>query len=103
MRSNPVAHNGGLARKALVTQLPPELSGIVTSLVPALFEIFAMSIDRGGALGRFSLRESMGTNPAPNSPHAEAATARDVTLGNALAYLLHNCLITCETGACQRV
>ena len=46
MFSDPVANGAGLAGESLFTQLAPELSGIVTALLPAPLKILLMLIDR---------------------------------------------------------
>jgi hypothetical protein len=88
--SNPVAHEGGLSRKASLAQFTPELAGIVTTLLPALAQIFAMSINLRGARSRLSLRKSVGANPTTNRPNAKAATTSDIDLSDALTHLLHH-------------
>jgi hypothetical protein len=75
----------------------PELGGIVTSLVPALFQILAVFVDGRFAVAELSLRKSTSTYPAANRPYAETAALGNFALGDAFRGLLHNCLIACET------
>jgi hypothetical protein len=58
--SNPVAHEGGLSRKASLAQFTPELASIVTTLLPALAQIFAMAIGLRGAGGSIVALEIRG-------------------------------------------
>jgi hypothetical protein len=45
MFPDPVAHGAGLAGEPLFTQFAPELSGIMTALLPAPLKILLMLIE----------------------------------------------------------
>ena len=75
----------------------PELGGIVTSLIPALLKILAMSIDLGPALGNPSLWKYLSANPSTNCSYADTTATSDFMLSDALADLVHHGLISCQT------
>jgi hypothetical protein len=80
MFSDPVAYDAGLAGESLLTQLAPELSGIVTALLPALLQIPLVLIDRGCMTARPALWKAAGTDPTANRLPSEAAAACDLPL-----------------------
>jgi hypothetical protein len=73
----------------------PELGGIVTSLIPALLKILAMSIDLGSALCNPSLWKYLSADPSTNCSYADTAATSDFMLSDTLADLLHHGLIFC--------
>src|SRR6266702_2261223 len=75
----------------------PELGGIVTSLIPALLKILAMSIDLGPALCSPALWKYFGADPSTNCSYADTAVTSDFMLSDTLADLLHYGLIFCHT------
>src|SRR6516162_3822876 len=68
----------------------PELSGIVTSFVPALLKILAMSIDLGSSLCGPSLWKYLRTDPTANCSYTNVAGAGDFTLSDTFADSLHD-------------
>ena len=74
----------------------PELGGIVTSFIPALLKILAMSINLGPALRDPSLWKHLGTDPSTNCSYADTAVTSDFMLSDALVDLVHNGLIFCQ-------
>ena len=90
MLLNPFADDAGFAGKASFPQLPPELSPIATPLFPALLQIFAMLIDRGGMIARPALRKAASTDPTANRLPAETAGACDFSLRGVLPDPLHH-------------
>jgi hypothetical protein len=75
----------------------PELSGIVTSFLPALLKILAMSIDLGFALSRPSLWKYLRADPTADRSYTDIAGTRDLALSDAFADLLHDGVIFRQT------
>ena len=94
--SNPGSNYWALACKTSCTQLVPELGGIVTSLVPTLFQVLAVFVDSRFSVADLPFRKSASTYPTANRPYAEAAARGNFALGDAFRNLLHSCLIAFE-------
>src|ERR1700688_702533 len=74
----------------------PELGGIVTSLIPALLKVLAMSIDLGPALYGPSLWKYLSANPSTNCSYADTTSTSDFMLSDTLADLLQHGLVFCQ-------
>ena len=90
MLPDPVADGAGLPVKTLFPQLPPELRGIVTSLLPALLNIAAMFVDGACMTARPPLWKAMSIDPVANGFTGKAAAARNLPLRIALPHFLYD-------------
>src|SRR5260370_7579611 len=74
----------------------PELGCIVTSLIPALLKVLAMSIDFGPAHYDPSLWKYLSANPSTNCSDADTTATSDFMLSDTHADLLHHGLVFCQ-------
>ena len=85
MLLNPVPHDAAHSREAKIAHLAPQLSGIVTTVLPSLVQISAVLLDRTRAMYLFPFREIARVHPPSHSSTVDAQCSRDGCLRHPFA------------------